>query len=130
MTVKRSVTEQQKEVVRGVELDDSGFLDDYEEGIQIPEFLKKKEEFIPEIGDEFEQAILNNTPGNTEIEKQNHLNELERACQNWDEEEWHRVLYHASSRLMCDELKRRTSVFEDYMMNTRKNLDLLTSQKL
>ena len=130
MTVKRSVTEQQKEVVRGVELDDSGFLDDYEEGIQIPEFLKKKEEFIPEIGDEFEQAILNNTPGNTEIEKQNHLNELERACQNWDEEEWNRVLYHASSRLMCDELKRRTSVFEDYMRNTRKNLDLLTSQKL
>lgn len=128
--IKRAVTDQQRAVVNDIQLTNEGFVDDYEDEIEIPEFLKNRDTAIPTELYQMEQAILNNTPGNPDAERLNHLNELERACQNWEPEEWERVLYHADSKLMSDELKRRLVVYEDYMSNTRSNLETLTSQKL
>ena len=77
--------------------------------IEIPDFLKSKGESteLPTEEQILAQAVLNNVPNNTDIEKQNHLAELERACQNWDVEEWNAVITHASSHLMTKELDRR-----------------------
>lgn len=100
--------------------------------IEIPDFLKNKGESaeLPTEEQILTQAVLNNVPNNTDIEKQNHLAELERACQNWDVEEWNAVITHASSHLMTKELDRRLEYSEKYIANTRANLELLASQKL
>lgn len=100
--------------------------------IEIPEFLKNRGENVELPTEEqiIAQATLNNVPNNTDIEKQNHLAELERACQNWDLEEWKAVITHASSHLMTKELDRRLEYSEKYIANTRANLELLASQKL
>lgn len=117
------------------------FLDDLDENepdyiprkrssIDIPDFLSKNTSELPTEEQLIQQAILNNVPNNTDIEKQNHLAELERACQNWDEEEWSSVIIHASSNLMTKELNRRLEYLEMYIANTRSNMELLASQKL
>lgn len=116
------------------------FLDDLDEiepdyiprkrsEIEIPDFLQKSSE-LPTEEQIIAQATLNNVPNNTDIEKQNHLAELERACQNWDNEEWSSVIIHASSNLMTKELNRRLEYLEMYIANTRSNMELLASQKL
>lgn len=128
-TIKRAVTEQQKDVVQSV----PDFIDDYSdnEGIQIPEFLLNRDEYIPTEDEQLTQAILNNTPNNNaEVEKMNHLNELERACQNWDVDEWKRVLLHADPAMMSDEIKRRLVTYQEFVNNQRGNMEALTSQKL
>lgn len=104
-----------------------------EKEIEIPDFLKRRDTGSIELPTEeqlMQQAMLNNVPNNTDIEKQNHLAELERACQNWDDDEWHAVIIHAASRDMTAELDRRLKVFESYISNTRSNMEVLTSQKL
>lgn len=118
------------------------FLDDYEDDLQpdyfpkkakeieIPEFLQKKEEVLPTEEQLMAQAMLNNVPNNVDIEKQNHLSELERACQNWDEEEWNAVLIHAKSTMMTDELRRRLVTMETYIKTERSNMSFLTSQNV
>jgi len=119
------------------------FIDDYEEDIQtdyfpkkktdidIPEFLIRREtETLPTEEQLMANAMLNNTPGNTDIEKQNHLAELERACQNWDSEEWAKVIIHADSHLMFAELDRRMENYEKSITDTRSILNMLSSQKL
>ena len=73
--------------------------------LDIPEFLYRGESRL----DEEDAAILNNVPGNTDIEEMNHLNELESVCQNWKEEEWVRVLYYAPPQLITNEISRRLS---------------------
>jgi len=109
--------------------DEPNYYPQPEREIEIPEFLRKTSE-LPTEEAILTQAVLNNVPNNTDIEKQNHLAELERACQNWDEEEWERVIIHASSHLMTRELDRRLEYSEKYIANTRANLELLASQKL
>lgn len=59
-------------------------------------------------------AILNNTPGNVEIEEINHLNELEEVANNWKVEEWKRVLIKAPSDLMISEISRRIKGYEEF----------------
>jgi len=120
----------------------SEFLDDYiedmpdyfpkkkREEIEIPEFLTKSRDELPAESQIIEQAILNNVPNNTDIEKQNHLAELERACQNWDVEEWTKVIIHADSHLMFAELDRRAEEHEKSINEIRVNLERLASQKL
>lgn len=113
------------------------FLDDEDENftpkkrvdIEIPDFLNKGVE-LPTEEQIIAQATLNNIPNNTDIEKQNHLAELDRACQNWDEEEWRIVIQRANSSSMCEELKRRMEVLEVYVSNQRNNMNVLTVQKL
>ena len=97
--------------------------------LDIPEFLQSTSE-LPTEEQLMAQAMLNNVPNNKDIEKQNHLAELERACQNWDADEWEKVIIHASSHLMTKELDRRLEYSEKYIANTRANLELLASQKL
>lgn len=114
------------------------FLDDYDDedftphrkrNIEIPEFLMKPDE-LPTEEQIIAQATLNNVPNNTDIEKQNHLSELDRACQNWDSEEWKIVIQRAGSSIMCEELKRRMIVLEAFVSNQRGNLTSLDVQKL
>lgn len=117
------------------------FLDDYEEdvqenyfpkkekGIEIPEFLNRGSE-LPSEEEKMAQAMLNNMPGNVDIEKQNHLSELDRACQNWDSEEWKIVIQRAGSLEMCEELKRRLKLHELFISNLRGNDAALVSQKV
>jgi len=100
-----------------------------EKEIDIPDFLNKGG-VLPTEDMLMAQAMLNNVPNNTDIEKQNHLAELDRACQNWDGEEWHIVIQRASSAMMSEELKRRLEVMEVYVSNQRSNMNVLTSQKL
>lgn len=136
MAVKRTITEEQRAAVNSIPLNNGEFIDDYEDdeevGIQIPDFLGKKREDTPlrPMVEEFTQAILNNTPGNTEAEEQNHLNQLEEVAINYSEKEWNRILLHAPSDMMSDELKRRLGTYEDYIRNTRSNMSVLADQKL
>ncbi|MCQ2771216.1 MAG: hypothetical protein MJ236_05400 [Clostridia bacterium] len=111
------------------ELPGDNYFPKKEKEIDIPDFLNKGPE-LPTEEQLMAQAMLNNVPNNNEIEKQNHLAELERACQNWDEDEWHAVIIHAASRVMTAELDRRLKVMESYIQNTRSNMNLLTSQKI
>lgn len=102
-----------------------------EKQIEIPDFLRNKSEVeLPTEEQIIAQATLNNVPNNIEIEKQNHLSELERASQNWDDDEWNAIITHAGSHLMTKELDRRLEYSEKYIANTRANLELLASQKL
>lgn len=118
------------------------FLDDYDEELQENYFPKKKREVIdipnflqstgelPTEEQLMAQAMLNNTPNNVDIEKQNHLAELERACQNWDVEEWAKVIIHADSHLMFAELDRRAAEYEKSVADVRSSLTRLENQKL
>lgn len=93
--------------------------------LDIPEFLKAK---MPDENEPMEDeisAVLNNVPGNVEIEEINHLNELKQVCKNWKEEEWKRVLLSAPSEMMAEEMKRRLTAFEDYVRNQRNNMSTL-----
>lgn len=117
--VKRQVTEEQKETVNTIPLNNEGFVDDYEEElpeIQIPSFLNKSEqehEFLSE--EEIQQrAVLNNVPNNSEAEELNHLNQLEEVAKNYSEKEWKRLLYYAPHGLMIEEIDRRMSAAEEY----------------
>ena len=113
------------------ELQDSFFPKKKREELEIPDFLSKgKDEPLPTEEQLMANAILNNVPSNTDIEKQNHLAELERACQNWDTEEWAKIIIHADSHLMFAELDRRMESYEDSIKDTRAMLEKLSSQKL
>lgn len=113
------------------------FLDDYEDdfypkkepGIQIPDFALG-DNYIPSEEQIQMQAMLNNTPNNTDLEKINHLAELERACQNWDAEEWLRVILHADAHMMLAEVDRRIESYEKCINGNRANLDELAIKKL
>lgn len=118
----------------------SEFIDDYVDDdnyfpkkekaeIEIPDFLTKPN-IIQTEEEAKEQAILNNTPGNIDIEKQNHLAKLEAACQNWEPDEWEKIIIHAPSHWMTTELDRRLEIHEKFVTNNRANLELLASQKL
>ena len=114
------------------------FLDDYEDDFYPPKkepeidipLYGKGDNYIPTEEQLQMNAMINNVPGNTDIEKQNHLAELERACQNWDSEEWQKIIIHADSQLMTKEIGRRLEIFEKFVANNRSNLDLLKSQDL
>lgn len=96
-----------------------------EKEIEIPEFLKRRDTGSMELPTEEQlmaQAMLNNVPNNTDIEEQNHLNELENVAQNWKEEEWTRVLYYAPHTLMNNEIERRMSASEEFR-NAMKDAD-------
>lgn len=107
--VIKRVTQEQKDIVGSIE---------------IPSFMAKDDDYY--FDDEESQAILNNIPGNTEIEEINHLNELEVVCQNWKEAEWIRILKHADSTLICKELNERLVIQEDFIRNQKANLNTLS----
>lgn len=97
--------------------------------LNIPDFLSKKDEAVYSQNEEL-KATLNNVPNNSDIENINHLKQLEEVALNYSIEEWNRVLLHAPSDMMSDELKRRLRTYEEYLLNTRNNLSVLTDQKL
>lgn len=118
-------------------MNDLDFLDDPDDyiprkraEIEIPDFLQKNTGELPTEEQLMAQAMLNNTPNNVDIEKQNHLAELERACQNWDVEEWAKVIIHADSHLMIAELDRRVAVYEKFIQKSRAIDDEVKTQKL
>lgn len=94
------------------------------ESIDIPDFLNKREDV--QLTEE-DSAILNNIPGNTNIEEMNHLNELESVCQNWKETEWKRVLFYAPHTLITEEIERRFKA-DDEVRNSVKYLGEFLSQ--
>lgn len=102
----------------------------YKASIDIPDFIKKGNEALPTEEQIVAQAILDNVPGNVDIEKQNHLAELERACQNWDKEEWAKIIIHANSHLMLAEMDRRAAEYEKSILDTRAIFEKLAQQKL
>lgn len=106
--VIRHTTPEQREVVGSVD---------------IPSFVNQTPAAYEH--DEVSQVILNNVPGNTEIEEINHLNELEVVCQNWKEEEWRRILIHADSTQLCEELKRRLIIQDDYIQHQKNSINQL-----
>ena len=99
------------------------------ETLDIPEFLQSTGE-LPTEEQLMTQAMLNNTPNNLDIEKQNHLAELERACQNWDNEEWAKVIVRANAHLMLAEIDRRLSEYEKAIADLRSTDDRLKNQKV
>lgn len=107
----RSVSEEQKDVV-----------------LDIPDFISEKP--IDTQLNVIERAILNNVPGNREIEEFNNLAELERMCQNWTPEEWERVILHADSHLMLAEVDRRLENYEKTIAQSRAVFDNLSTQLL
>jgi len=107
MDVKRAVTNEQKEAV-----------------LSVPDVFEKKENYY---FDEEDTAILNNVPGNSEIEEMNHLNELEAVCQNWKDTEWKRVLYYAPHTLITEEIERRFKA-DDEVISSIKTLDTFLVQ--
>lgn len=111
------------------ELQDNYFPKKEKKNIEIPDFLNSGE-ILPTEQQQINEAILNNTPANKEIEDKNHLNELEQVCQNWRPEEWQRVILHADSQLMLKEISRRTKLYEAYVKNERDNMELLTTQNV
>lgn len=78
--------------------------------IDIPQFMNEPRDIDL---DEMTMAILNNVPGNVEVEEMNHLNELEQVASNWKDAEWIRVLFKAPHKLMFDELLRRMSAYKE-----------------
>lgn len=77
--------------------------------------------------DEESSAILNNVPGNSEIEKMNHLNGMEQVAKNYSAEEWTRLLYYAPSTMMLSELTRRMKGYEEYR-DAQKNADSIMNK--
>lgn len=130
--VKQTLTQDQLDVKNSVPLND--FIDDYEDDekstIQIPDFLVKKQEINPLDVDEISHAILNNVPGNTEVEEMNHLNELENYAKNLKEKEWEKILYHAPSVFMTKEIQRRLQGHEEFRKAMVDASDIMSKLKL
>lgn len=95
--------------------------------IDIPDFLASKND-VP-LNEE-DKAVLNNIPGNTQIEEMNHLNELEAVAQNWKEEEWRRVLYYAPHKLMITEIDRRMSAYVEQNIQLNGITEVMRELKL
>lgn len=101
--------------------------DQKEKVLNIPDFMGSDDISIATEIDKMNVAILNNVPGNTTIEEQNHLNELERACQNWTPEEWNVVIKHADPEKMLLEVNRQMKAHRDFISNLRSNEQTLAS---
>ena len=105
-------------------LDEPDYIPKKRAEIDIPDFLTKPN-VVPTQEMLNAQAVLNNVPDSTENEEINHLNELEQVCKNWSVEEWRRILKHARTKAILEELVRRTEIQEDYILTTRQNMTTL-----
>lgn len=116
-TVKRQVTESQRETVNTIPLDNEGFVDDYEDevaGIQVPSFLQKSDYEVPNENEEKIMSTLNNVPGNKDMEEKRNLEKMEQMSANYRDEEWKKIIINAPSEIMTSELQRRLKGFEEY----------------
>lgn len=93
-----------------------------EKVLDIPGFINTGDK---ESINDIDSAILNNIPGNTEIEERKYLNELGNVCKNWKVEEWLRVLRQAPYDLMCDEVKRRGLGYIEYRQALKDADDIM-----
>lgn len=94
--------------------------------IDIPTFVEKKDFPI----EEETAAVLNNVPGNVELEEIQHLNGIEKIAINLTEEEWIRYLFYAPHELLTREIDRRLKSNDTINDSVKSLKDFLDKVKM